>query len=150
MTQEQIIEGNKLLAEFMGYEHNELEDDDVTITYNCYDHLENISGKKPWESTIDDYASWLRPDEMKFHSDWNWLMSVVDKIEDLRCKDIEDNEIQWFVVIGEGADCRIYHDYSDVDEIIVYGAESKIVAAWQAIVEFVRSYLKGENESSTN
>ena len=150
MTHEEILEGNKLLAEFMGYEHKELEDDDVTITYNCYDHLENISGKKPWESTIDDYTSWLRPDEMKFHSDWNWLMSVVDKIEGLKCKDIEDNEIQWFVVIGEGADCRIYHDYSDVAEIIVYGAESKIVAAWWAIVKFVKSYLKEENESSIN
>ena len=123
MTQKQIIEGNKLIAEFMG--------------------LEIITDGISWFDT--NYKSLGNYD-----SDWNLLMSVVDKIEDLRCKDIEDNEIQWFVVIGEGADCRIYHDYSDVDEIIVYGAESKIVAAWQAIVEFVRSYLKGENESSTN
>lgn len=140
MTNEEILNGNKLLAEFMGakFDNHDNQHQKHWLFPNSLNWYHN---------TVPGY---IFKHNLKYHSDWNWLMSVVDKIEDLRYKDIEDNEIQWFVVIGEGADCRIYHDYSDVDEIVVYGAESKIVAAWQAIVEFVRSYLKEENESSTN
>ena len=59
-----IIEGNKLIAEFMGYETHE-----------------------NWEFWItDSYIEkfdWYSPGTMKFHNDWNWIMSVIEKISSL-------------------------------------------------------------------
>lgn len=136
MTQEQIIEGNTFLAEFMEYEHDELEDDDVTITYNCYDHLENISGKKPWKSTIDDYTSWLRPDEMKFHSSWDWLMSVVDKIESI----IFDENNSFNVTIGSTIYCVIQDTNGECYDMVYDGEESKLLVVYKAVVEFIKWY----------
>lgn len=58
MTQEQILESNKLIAEFMGVE-------------NPYykGHFTSPNGV----ATL--------PEDMKYHISWEWLMLVIDKIE---------------------------------------------------------------------
>ena len=61
MTQEEIIEGNKLIAEFMGYELAGPGFPSGYFVNNDYFHFENL----------------------KFHTSWNWLMPVVEKIESL-------------------------------------------------------------------
>jgi hypothetical protein len=68
LTQEQIIEGNKLIAEFMGWHYNS--------KYNQWCMMEDL--------TIldgEEYAGeWFRV--LKFHSSWDWLLPVIRKIRD--------------------------------------------------------------------
>ena len=62
-------EFNKLCAEFLGWN---LEDG----YYNRDMHHE---------------YSFVKDDELKFHSDWNWIIEVVEKIENLRGVTVETN-----------------------------------------------------------
>lgn len=72
MTQEEIIEGNKLIAEFM-----ELQKDEESGNY----HIVN-------EPHI--HASCLMSIEyLQYHSSWDWLMPVVEKIRDMKNESAE-------------------------------------------------------------
>jgi len=62
MTQEEILEYNKRCAEFLGYVNTTPTDKD----FNIY---ENKDGKM------------LEVMSMVFHSDWNWIIEVVEAIE---------------------------------------------------------------------
>ena len=53
-------ENNKLMAEFMGFQSTSLG------WFDNEEHLINVEK----DNTFDD---------LKFHKDWNWLMSVVEK-----------------------------------------------------------------------
>lgn len=64
MTNEEILEGNKLIAEFMGLE---------TITLKVDNNGEGICIKKPMATTQIP---------VKYHESWDWLMPVVIKIEE--------------------------------------------------------------------
>ena len=57
-----IVENNKIIAEFMGY--------------------------KLSLGTTDEYDTPYRVGEMLFNSDWNWIMSVVEKIQKTNLADI--------------------------------------------------------------
>ena len=65
MTQEEILEYNKKCAEFLGKEINVFLCT-PTLTHYQFGH------------------SMLLTKDMKFHSDWNWIMEVVEAIEKLR------------------------------------------------------------------
>jgi hypothetical protein len=60
-------------------------------------------------------------DEMRFHDSWDWLMPVLDKIKEIRCLlDDHDESFSWV--------CK----------------SSDIEAEYNAVVEFIKSYNKGE------
>ena len=63
MTQEEIFDYNKRCAEFLGKEYN---DNRIVTPYSHFSG-QNPTGKV-WE-------------ECKFHSDWNWIMEVVEAID---------------------------------------------------------------------
>lgn len=73
MENKQISEGNKLIAEFMGLKPVE--------TFGRYsiskDHC--TCREDTAEQAMKGFASIA-----KYHSDWNWLMPVWEKIVDLR------------------------------------------------------------------
>jgi hypothetical protein len=54
------MENNRLIAEFMGY-NEEIVNDEVYFT-------------------LPDMLESLSDEELHYHSDWNWLMEVVEKI----------------------------------------------------------------------
>ena len=65
MTDQQILEDNKLIAEFMGLK-----------TYR--DHIDHMNGSVETilcQSPIDSTTQ-----SMQFHSSWDWLMPVAKKI----------------------------------------------------------------------
>jgi hypothetical protein len=66
-----IEEKNRLISEFMGYD---IGGNQYRIPF-CVS--ENILG----EESNDFYV-----EQLKFHTSWDWLMPVVEKIEDLECK----------------------------------------------------------------
>ena len=76
-NQKQISENNKLLAEFLGLSY--CEKYKYEGWYTNHEHNYRIC----------DF------DGLKYHSDWNWLMEVVEKIKDINneiCKkEIDEN-----------------------------------------------------------
>ena len=71
MTDKEIIEGNKLIAEFMGLNYEDVVKD---IWYN-YQQLGYRNS---------DFMNF--PENYKFyHSSWDWLMPVVEKIKNTMC-----------------------------------------------------------------
>jgi hypothetical protein len=81
MTQEEIIQGNKLIAEFMGGIKPDLFCNGVKQSENAWNHndINNpLCGGKYYD------------DSLKYHTSWNWLMPVVE-----RCNSII-NHIEYF------------------------------------------------------
>jgi hypothetical protein len=71
MTEEQIIEGNKLIAEFMGK--------------SIYPRNWNDEN---WEGERRDYM----PHEVKYHASYDWLIPVCFKIKEI-CNSIQDAKL---------------------------------------------------------
>jgi len=71
----EILEGNKLIAEFMGAKY-----------YDCYKNSIYPNGISIWKYDTppkeDCTILWNTPD-MQYHTSWDWLMPVVEKIEKL-------------------------------------------------------------------
>lgn len=84
MTQEEILEYNKRCAKFLGSELK----NDGQYDYWTYDHL-NFDPLKIKGS------SWVSGN-FEFHSDWNWIKSVLEKISSLNEDDFSDETQQAF------------------------------------------------------
>lgn len=108
MTQEQIIEGNKLIANFM---HSKGE----VQAYCWYEG-------NPSTSTYIMYTE----HSAKFHKSWDWLMPVVKKIEDMRFT---------FCITKDASFIRREHDYW---ETTTTKTGSKIEIVWELVVEFIK------------
>jgi hypothetical protein len=104
-------EGNKLIAEFDGW----------TIEAG----MEKES--KPF---YNKGINMFHVDNLQYHTSWDWLMLVVDKIEGL--------DLRISVVIKENK-CGIYrHKGSPYEyQITKYEAATKIAATYLAIIEFI-------------
>lgn len=119
MNTNEIIEGNKLIAEFMGvYEIN-------GIYGGC---------------TVNPLKNSMTSDKLKYHFSWDWLMPVIEKIEELGF---------WTKIYGFTSFDKVYRQCSikkqkpksDGDYIYNYEGEwneSKIEATWIAIIEFIK------------
>ena len=115
---ENIIENNKLIAEFLGFE---LTTDSISILYYTEDR-----GLKQLP---------------KFHSNWNWLMSVVEKIENLQ----DENNCAIYNVQIEQSFTEIIDNHTS-ETIVEVDSNSKIEAVYQSCVEFIKWY----NEQNKN
>ena len=119
-------DNNKLLAEFLGWHSKKI----------------NITASRPkgegielYLKEVTEYNREFIEDELKFHTDWNWLMQVVEKIE----------AIGGSVCIGNGNCVMIVfyltdvygESYSKTREMI---GETKIQATYNACVSFVKWY----------
>jgi hypothetical protein len=115
-------EFNRLCAEFLGWKQN--------------------SKKTTFYVDKNDSRHIYEIQDLKFHSNWEWIMQVCDRIEGL--KEGEEVEHNWYVTIGEGNYCRIFTDEFKTfqDEIIVYNTNTKKDAVVLAIWEFLQSYNK--------
>lgn len=127
MTEQEAIEGNKLIAEFMGAKfYPEWTSDIYKSPFPTFDFEEN----RPAESS----SRFWSPSGLEYHSSWDWLMPVVEKIEGLK-----------FTVKIIDRACFI----STYPETIIAGRRiegTKIKAVWLAIVEFIKWY----NQSKKN
>ena len=73
MSKEEILEGNKLIAEFLGHK----------LDNNNEFDIEYVTVQGLWETcSIND---------LEYNSSWDWLMPVVDKI----VNHINVNKITW-------------------------------------------------------
>ena len=99
-----IQENNKIIAEFMDYTHVLLP---VSVGLEYYDG-----------------------DEMEYHTSWDWLMPVVEKIEDMGCE----------VVITNG-ECTI-SGADNCDYYVESIGKNRRGATYDAVVEFINQYNK--------
>lgn len=84
MTQKEILEYNERCAEFLG----------VDKTLSSY-YLPQFGLYKNRYGEVS-YEEVFREDELKFHSDWNWIKSVLEKISSLNEDDFSDETQQAF------------------------------------------------------
>lgn len=75
-----IEENNKLLADFVGFIKNK---PDTILYYN------------------PETKNYRREDELQFHTSWDWIMQVVDKIENLGVSEIMGRKLySRFEILG--------------------------------------------------
>lgn len=113
-------ENNKLLAEFLGWKIGHPEILELRWSNEWFEGMD--------KKTTKGY--------LYFNSDWNWLMQVVEKIENTSYK--EDSFFN--VHIGSLADCTIQN--AKYEQIINKISTTKIEAVYDACVEFVKWYNK--------
>lgn len=108
------MKDNKLIAEFMGYHY-------VAETTSTHDYF-MVKGR------------YIRPYGIIFDTDWNWLMKVVEKIENFG--------FEFFIVESR---CKIAHNTDHSIETIVDFEiiGTKIQATYKAVVEFIKWYNNG-------
>ena len=149
MTRKEVIEGNKFIAEFMGYEEG------FPHRIDKYGYVQvdkgyvipSITNSQFHEQDSDTHQFSLS--ELKFYSSWDWIMPCIEKIEL-----IEDSYHGRFVVYISSNNCTIQSTNFRLDKISVepshyfnslYG-NSKIEAVWVAIVEFIKWYNSCKKE----
>ncbi len=113
---------NKLIAEFMGYKLTPCNNGlawDIGKSIPSHEHLFPLQGVLHTGN------------ELNFHTSWDWLMLVVDKIEN--CDGLSNEE----VITIEYKDCIIPHHQ---EEVRIEGANSKLEAVYNAVVEFIKYY----------
>ena len=125
------MENNKLIAEFMG---GVLSSVPNLINLPQTRGDANIHSVKGSEVLPNGTYSVHRLSELKYHSSWDWLMPVVDKIESLG--------YEFFIVEDR---IKIAHNTDHSTETIIdftLGG-SKRDATYQAVVEFIKQYNDG-------
>jgi len=72
----------------------------------------------------------VKYDNLKFHNDWNWLMEVVEKIENY-------NEFTSVLFAPQGCaiDCFVENGFSFSND-----CNTKIEATYNACIEFIKWY----------
>ena len=78
---------------------------------------------------IEGITGYYKNDNLKFHTDWNWLMEVVKKIESLGYRVTIVRHI-----------CRI--DLTEESKLIISEDIKKIEAVYSACLEFIKWYNK--------
>jgi hypothetical protein len=140
-------EGNKLIAEFMGAKTNK-----TAVHEEVRKTLQNTDFWIPLIGIV-------KQDNLKYHSSWDWLMPVVEKIEKLPVNwkisqfkadgwTKNGKNDHWYEVRIQGNSCDIYESMAMVDirEISLphndpyFKFTDKIYAVWLAVVEFINWY----------
>jgi len=116
-----IMTYNNLIAEFMGGQRV-LPDEDV---YNMPTHNNLCYGVN----------------ELKYHTSWDWLMPVVDKINNTTDEFGSEMDFQignGFVWVDHPIGNRIYFSGNEID----HKKEPMIDKVYKAVVEFIKEYNK--------
>ncbi len=121
-----IIENNKMIAEFLDWEFDDLSETFETPFLKLVDP--HAFGDEQFSCRLQDF-------ELDFHTDCNWLIKVVEKIENLQ----DENSCAIYNVRIE--QCFVEIIINHISETIVeVDSNSKIQAVYQACVEFIKWY----------
>jgi hypothetical protein len=131
--EKEILEGNKLIAEFMGWKKVCAERGEG-VTHLCTTITDYFGKHEYW---IND--PYIEP-HLFFNSNWNWLMPVVEKIAKtkMRFRNVEEDYYSYPVTFGmsnEEGDfmVRLYCGQ-------LFSKPKLIEAAFLAVVDFIKLY----------
>lgn len=128
MNNQEILEGNKLIAEFLGFEFkNGITQNEVFYTL-----------EKEHPIYLQGYSYKCA----KFHSSWDWLMPVVEKIQNLyrtseyfgALINISTTHISISCADFNYCDSKPQKDWEPFD----------IIRVWKAVIEFIKWYNKNK------
>jgi hypothetical protein len=127
MNQQEILDYNKRCAKILGYEYIPEKE---TFAYIPHGWWKKDTFKKPFdkENCLYDHH------HLKFHSDWNWIMGVVEAIESIKYK-ISGESIYTLTISNKI--CKIE---STNDEIVWKKSNSKKEVVVEAINQFLIWY----------
>lgn len=102
--------GNKLIAELMN-----LKQGDSWQVWNGHRDYSEIS-------------------DLKYHSEWGWLMPVIEHIESLGVDTM-------YTVLIQHSQCEIFQETEEGKKLLFFReSKSKITAVWLAVVAFIEWY----------
>ena len=128
MTPEEVFEFNKRCAEFIGLRFDGVMYRNTYEIMSFFPHL--------------DHSRY--PNELEFHTDWNWIMEIVEKIQTL-------DKRGGIVMIQQGRcmiTSRMFGDHSVYADISLYfkkGVKGQKEAVVQAINKFLIWYNENKN-----
>jgi len=130
MRQEEILEYNKRCAEFLGSELK----NDGQYDYWTYEHL----GFNPMKISG---SAWISGN-FEFHSDWNWIHEVKNKI--CQMKEVDEFNTQYDSV-AKGYNCTILPAY----KYTFNGFYTEIINTEQeAVIQAINQFLIWYNENN--
>ena len=129
------MENNELFAEFLEWKKNE----DGTFESPSKFFWEDKHAHMSWNVVRYDW----KPSNMLFDVDWNWLMEVVEKIENQYRSKFSKNTFPCVSISSICCKISFYGNYEEVITNIV--RPTKIEAVYQACLEFIKWY--NENKS---
>lgn len=115
MTEKEKIEGNILIANFMGATHKKGKESKKDI----YSFLKNISFCEVLAIQTHDGEYMFYKNELLFHSSWDWLMPVYHKIRMLYKELATSQKIHWGRRSGKVVRQMIDYDIAEVFKAIV-------------------------------
>jgi hypothetical protein len=122
MEQKEIIEGNEIIAVFMGGHKRDMEHGDL-----IWDHANYMS------PLVCKY-----PTELEYDKNWSWIMPVVEKIESLGK-----------LVRIEGYVCEMTAAANEDPRLVPFKIKkhknTKIQAVWEACIDFIRCTINQKN-----
>ena len=123
MTKEEILEGNKLIAEFMGGTFKNISSKDIAVSWvSIHMKDDDVNFQEEDYPEKPHNGSCWKFNELKYHSSWDWLMPVVEKIE---------KTYAYVDIKG----CAV-----NISTIVETSAPTKIEAVYMACVEFIEWY----------
>ena len=149
-------ENNKIIAEFMNFPKITNVRDSESGKYYDYWLPNNFNLILEQEIQIESNNGWglVHQDcvfvrDLIFHSDWNWLMEVVEKIENTKIKDYsistDITDDKTFINVwhyGDGGKWSIL--ISNLNE--EYKDFNKMQRTYKAVVKFINFYNKQKEE----
>lgn len=145
MTPDEILEGNKLVAQFMGY------------TYFGHNDPRLPEGIEPgWktEAKASNFTKIARMQgtkylcrnhtQLRYYNDWNWIMEVVEKIDSMKSTDTKSYDINIskdFTDIYEWEDLRMQHLAAGED-----GTRKE--NTFKALIDFIKKYNNDQVQSA--
>lgn len=138
MIEQEIIEGNKLIAEFMEYRFKN------QSKYWCIYPLDDNSFLRN--------LGWVEFNNLKFHSSWDWLMPCIGKISNIPTN-YPDGIYKYLVNVDLNPITGIKiedmykrnFDFEDGVSINIYESNF-IMNVWYGVVEFIKWYNSCQKE----
>ena len=144
MEQKEVIEGNRLIAIFMGAkEHNEFSGHPLL---DFGDFIKTTPFNEP--------GVWiLGESQVKYHSSWGWIMPVVEKISRIPLpgdgtRPAEPHETFYPYTFG-----MLSPEGRPMVRICANGlfeADTLIEATWLAVVDFIRWYNQSKQQEDNH
>jgi hypothetical protein len=138
MKEKEILENNKLIAEFMGWKLHKSKTFD---NYNNHiGYMEDyIVPKELGYMHYDILETEYTIKYMKFNSSWNWIMLVVEKIENI--KEDNDHRICKYNFLQEQSFIEIIENHTSIT-IVELDEDTKLEASYKAVIKFINYYNK--------
>ena len=87
-------------------------------------------------SNLNGLESWQYEEELQYHTSWDWLMPVVEKIEEDEIYNIDI--LQYGTIISSNTKEQGYLEI--VNNVADISFDRKIDHTYKAVVEFIKSY----------